>query len=372
MSVSLRVVVVSLSAVLASLSTAACSRGQAEARKAEPPAVALGAENVAAVEAVALQSGPSVSGALRARREATLRAEVGGALVANDAEPGLRVKQGQALARIEDGALGDQLAAALQAVRAAEHALALARRNHERSKQLADAGGLAQQALEQSEAQVAAQEAMAADARARLAAAQLLHARTRLRAPFDGIVSDRQARAGDVVQPGAPLFTVVDPTSMRLEAAVPAEQLEAVRPGTAVDFTVTGYAGRSFAGRIEQVNPVVDPATGQVRITVTLPNEGGTLLAGLFARGRVATETRTAPALPADAIDPSGSAPSVLRVRSSRVERVAVTLGMRDEVAERVEVKQGLSPGDVVLRGPARAGIPEGARVRLDATTAAR
>ena len=70
MSVSLRIVVVSLAAVLASLSTAACSRGQAEARKAEPPAIALGAENMAAVEVVAQESGPSVSGARRARREA--------------------------------------------------------------------------------------------------------------------------------------------------------------------------------------------------------------------------------------------------------------------------------------------------------------
>jgi RND family efflux transporter MFP subunit len=354
------------------LLAAACGKGAPANKKPDAPPIALGEENVVQVEARTLMSGPAVSGALRPRREATLRAEVGGALLANDAEPGLQVKKGQPLARIEDGALGDQLSAAEQAVRAADHALDLARRNHGRNRALAEAGGLAPQALEQSEGSVASQEALAADARARLAGARLLHSRTRLRAPFDGVVSDRQARAGDVVQPGTPLFTVVDPTSMRLEAAVPAQGLERLRPGTQVDFVVTGYGSRRFEGRIEQVNPVVDPATGQARITVTVSNQDGSLLAGLFARGRVATETRTVPAVPADAVDPSTTPPSVLRVKDGRVERVPVEVGLRDEVAERVEVKSGLVPGDVVLRGSARGGIPEGTRVQLGASTAVR
>jgi len=358
-------------AALLALATG-CSRSTSPATPPEPPPITLGAENVARVEARTLQSGPAVSGSLRPRREATLRAELGGALLANDAEPGREVKKGELLARVEDRALGDQLSAAEQAVRAADHALDLARRTHARSRSLAEAGSIAAQALEQSETAVAAQEALAADARARLAGARQVHDRTRLRAPFDGIVSDRQARAGDVVQPGTALFTVVDPTSMRLEAAVPAQDLGAIRPGTAVDFGVSGYAGRSFSGHIEQVNPVVDAATGQVRITVTLPNVDGTLLAGLFAKGRVATDTRTVPAVPADAVDASTTPPSVLRVREGRLERVAVEVGIRDEVAERVEIRRGLVPGDLVLRGSARAGIAEGARVQVGTDVAGR
>ncbi|MBI5069942.1 MAG: efflux RND transporter periplasmic adaptor subunit [Deltaproteobacteria bacterium] len=356
--------------LLALLAAAGCHRGDAAAAKDAPPAIVLGAENVARVEAKLLQSGPAISGALRARREATLRAEVGGALLDNSADPGTAVKKGQLLARIEDGALSDQLRAAEQAVRAADNALAFARRDLLRSRQLSEGGALPAQGLERAETVVAQQEALLADAQARLAAAQLLHGRTRLRAPFDGVVSDRQARAGDVVQPGTPLFTVVDPTSMRLEAAVPAEGLALIRPGTPVHFTVTGYGARAFSGAIEQVNPVVDPATGQVRIAVTVPNAGGELLAGLFARGRVATESRTAPAVVADAIDPSTTPPSVLRVKDGKVERVPVVLGARDEVADRIEVKSGLLPGDAVLRGSARAGIAEGTAVQLTTTTA--
>jgi RND family efflux transporter MFP subunit len=255
-------------------------------------------------------------------------------------------------------------------VRAAENALTFTRRDLERSKQLSEGGALPAQGLERAETQVAQQEALLADAQARLAGAQLLHGRTRLRAPFDGVVSDRQARAGDVVQPGTALFTVVDPTSMRLEAAVPAEGLSLIRPGTPVHFTVSGYGARAFSGAIEQVNPVVDPSTGQVRIAVAIPNAGGELLAGLFARGRVATESRTASAVVADAVDPSTTPPSVLRLKDGKVERVTVALGARDEVADRIEVKSGLLPGDTVLRGSARAGIAEGTAVEISTTTA--
>jgi RND family efflux transporter MFP subunit len=356
--------------LLALLAAAGCQRGDAAAVKEAPPAVVLGTENVARVEARLLQSGPAISGALRARREATLRAEVGGALLENTADPGTAVKKGQLLARIEDGALSDQLRAAEQAVRAAENALVFARRDLDRSRQLSEGGALPAQGLERAETAVAQQEALLADAQARLAGAALLHSRTRLRAPFDGVVSDRQARAGDVVQPGTPLFTVVDPTSMRLEATVPAEGLAQIRPGTPVHFTVTGYGARAFSGAIEQVNPVVDPATGQVRIAVAIPNAGGELLAGLFARGRVATESRTAPAVVADAVDPSTTPPSVLRVKDGKVERVPVVLGTRDEVADRIEVRSGLVPGDTVLRGSARAGLAEGTAVQLTAATA--
>ena len=93
-----------------------------------------------------------------------------------------------------------------------------------------------------------------------------------MRAPFDGIVSERAVSAGDVVQPGSPLFTVVDPSSMRLEAAVPADALTAVAVGTPVEFTVSGLPGRTFRGRVERVNPVADPATRQVRVYVGIPN----------------------------------------------------------------------------------------------------
>jgi hypothetical protein len=96
----------------------------------------------------------------------------------------------------------------------------------------------------------------------------------------------------------------------------------------------------------------VDPATRQVRVTITIPNTGA-LVGGLFAEGRVATEEKTAPALPLAALDLKGPTPTVRRVRTGRVEVVAVQLGLRDDVAGLIEVTGGVAAGDTVLVGGA-------------------
>ncbi len=355
--------------MLLSGAVADCRRSGSGGHDAGAPTVRLGSENVARVEIRTLQSGPAISGVLKARNEATVRAEVGGTVLQIFASQGDRVRKGQLLARLDATAIRDQLLAARSAVRSATDALEQAKRDDERSHYLAENGSIARRELERSGTLLAAAEAQEADARARLASAEQQLERTRPTAPFAGMVSERTVNAGDVVQPGAPVYTIIDPTTMRLEASVPAEHLSRLRTGTRVDFEVTGYPDRAFQGAIEQINPAVDPATGQVRIYVGIPNEGGTLLAGLFAKGRVVTVSRQAPAIPEDAVDAGTSPPTVMRVRDGQVERVPVELGLRDAVAEEVEIRAGLSPGDLVLLGSARGGVGPGTRVEVSQST---
>jgi membrane fusion protein, multidrug efflux system len=181
-------------------------------------------------------------------------------------------------------------------------------------------------------------------------------------------VSARQASAGDVVQPGTALFTVVDPTSMRFEGSVPAADLSSVKVGSAVLFTVSGYPGRSFQGKVTRVNPTADPTTGQVRIVVSVPNASTGLVGGLFADGRVASEKRSAMTLPFSAVDIRGVRPWVLRVAGGKTERREVELGLRDDENERYEVRTGVAVGDTVLVGAAQ-GISPGTPVRVSAGT---
>src|SRR5258708_39878900 len=108
--------------------------------------------------------------------------------------------------------------------------------------------------------------------------------------------------AGDFVAPGNPAYTIINPSTMRLEASVPAEALSAIRQGAPVEFSVNGYATRRFIGRISSINPVADPSTRQVRVIVTIPNQGGTLVSGLFAEGRVSAESRTSAGVPPTAV----------------------------------------------------------------------
>jgi RND family efflux transporter MFP subunit len=249
-------------------------------------------------------------------------------------------------------------------VRVAESALRVAVVEEERSGLLAKEEVITPRELER--AQLARHQAQAqlSEAQSRMALMREQVGRTRIIAPFDGVVSERQANAGDVVQPGAPLLTVVDPRSLELEASVPAGFAGKIEVGTPVDFRLPGDAERTFSGKIDRINPAVDPSTGQVRIYVTIPNVEQSLLVGLFAQGRVASESRDALALPIEAVDLRTTQPSVMRVRNGRLERVPVTTGLRDEVARQLEVRSGLQDGDVVVLGSTRE-LAEGTRVQV-------
>jgi RND family efflux transporter MFP subunit len=331
---------------------------------AEIPAVALRADNIAVAAEREISNGPSISGTLIAQRQATLRAEVAGAVVQVFAEQGQPVRAGQVLLRIDDAAIRDAVLSAKSQARTANEALVVARRNAERSERLAQAGALAERDLEQARWTVTNAEAALADADARLANASKQLDKTAIRAPFGGVVSERQANAGDVLQLGNPAVSVVDPASLRLEATVPVSALAVLKVDTAVDFGVSGYEGKSFIGRVERINPAVDPATRQVRIYVGIPNSAGRLVAGLFAQGRVSTEQRRTLAIPLSGVDFKTTTTSVRRLRGGRVELVAVELGMQDDVLQLVEIRSGLVAGDTVLVGPG-AGVAVGTPVRI-------
>lgn len=347
------------------LACAACGRGDRAGEAPAQQAITLGPENVAVVSERTLRAGPEISGTLRARREASIRAEVGGAVLAVLAESGERVRPGQVIARIDDRTLRDSVLAARSGLAAAENGLRVAEANARRARTLAEAGALAAQQAEQAEAALEAARAQLADARARLAVAEQQVSRAQVKAPFAGVIALRQVSTGDVVAPGAALFTVIDPARLQLEASIPAARLGEVRPGAAVEFAVTGFGEEPFRGEIERIAPAVDAATGQVRVFVDVPNENGRLISGLYAQGRVASRTDVALAAPIDAVDTSSTPPTVLRVDGGKVEKVPVKVGVRDDVAGTVALTEGVRPGDVLVLGSARGSLPEGASVRL-------
>jgi membrane fusion protein (multidrug efflux system) len=350
--------------------TAACSAADApdDATRSATPDVLIGAENIAILTTTTLASGPSLSGQLKAARSASIRAEVPGAVLTLLVEPGDRVRAGAVLARLDDAAIRDSWLSARSGVTAAQTAADQATREAERAERLLAAGAIATRDAEAARRGALAATAQFADAQARLSAAQKQLDATTVTAPFDGIIAERPVSAGDIVAPGAPLFVLVDPSSMRLEAVIPASALTDVQVGMPVRFRVSGYGARSFEGRVTQVNPSADPATGQVRLYASLPNGSGTLVSGLFAEGRVATASREALGAPFAAIDQRGLRPVVVRLRNGTVERVEVVLGVRDDGVELVEVTGAVSAGDTVLLGTAQ-GITAGTAVRVSAPT---
>ena len=361
-----RTVVSVVAALTFGAAVSACRGGDAGAAKAEaaPAPTTVGTENIVVAATSELASGPALSGNLQAAEEATVRAQIGGTVLQTLVDEGSRVSQGALLARIDDRTIRDQYLSARSAMTSAQSAAEVAQRNLERNERLSTAGAIAERDLESSRTQNIAAQSQLADAKARLTLQEKQLADAQIRAPFGGIVSRRQVSGGDVVQPGGEMFTVVDPSTMRLEAAVPANQLAAIKIGSPVSFSVSGYPDRAFTGKITRINPIADPTTGQVRVVVSVPNSGNNLVGGLFAEGRVASERRNALVVPTTAVDVTGVKPFVIRLKDGKVERVDVELGLRDEESERIEVKTGLTPGDTLLVGAAR-GISPGTPVRV-------
>lgn len=349
----------------AALVAAACSKGgETASDSAAAETMTVGVENIAIVTMGALQSGPTISGSIAPEREASVRAQISGSVLQTLVDQGQAVRAGQTLARIEAGGLQDVFLSARAGVTSANNSADIARRELERSQKLFAAGAIAERDMEQARRNRIAASAALADARARLATAQKQVGNTNVTAPISGVVSERAVSAGDVVQPGAPLYTVVDPRSMRLEGSVPAELLSQVRLGAPVTFTVNGYPGRTFTGRVTRINPTADPATRQVRILISIPNAEGRLVGGLFATGRVASESKTGMIAPVTAVDSRSSTPAVFRVKGGKVERVAVQLGVKDDASERVEIQSGVQAGDTLLVGAAQ-GITPGTIVNV-------
>jgi RND family efflux transporter MFP subunit len=338
---------------------AGCGRESSEAPPSAPVAVQVGSENVAPVSMQDISTGPLISGTLMAERDATVRAEASGSVLQVTAAEGQAVRRGALLARIEDQALGDAHKSAQSAVRSAEQALGVAEREAQRTESLVRGGALAERELDTSKNAVTAAQAQLEDARSRLAAAAKQLGNLTVRSPMDGVVAARAVNEGDVVSPGTELYRIIDPRSMRLEASVPSESLAMIKVGLPVTFEVRGYPGQSFDGRIERIGPAADPVTRQVSIFVAIPNTGGRLVAGLFAEGRVAQESRRTLVVPLTAVNTDDpKAPWVLRAAGGKAERVPVVLGLRDEQTERVEITGGVKDGDRLLVGSARAITP--------------
>jgi RND family efflux transporter MFP subunit len=345
---------------------AACGRGKEKeaAKNAPPPEVVLGPADTALVVRGPIETGPALSGTLQPQVEATVRAQSAGTVLEALAQPGETVRAGQTLVRVDTAALNEALASARASVNTARSGFALAQREEERQRTLAAEGIVAVRSAEIAHQQTVAARAQLAQSESQLSTVREQLGNTRVTAPFTGVVSDRPVNAGDVVQPGTALYTIVDPSSLELEASVPAEQIAALHPGSPVEFSVNGFPGRTFRGRIDRINPTADPATRQVRVYAEIPNEGAELVGGLFAEGRVTTRAQIGLTVPDAAVDRRMGRPAVVRVQDGKVQRVEVVLGIADEQSQRVEIRRGVQEGDVVLVGAAQELTP-GTPVRL-------
>jgi RND family efflux transporter MFP subunit len=354
---------------LLAIALSACSKdpsksADANKDKAAGPALLLAAEDVHTVHANALASGPSITGSVQPERNADLRAEVSTVVLKLVKDNGDQVRRGDLLMRLDDTAIRDSLASAEAASRAASQAFDQAERQFQRMKTLRGSGMASAQQLEDAEIRRNNAQSDLEGAKTRVVQARQQLARTEIRAPFDGVVSDRKVSAGDTVQIGKELVKVIDPASMRFEGLVSADQIGNVKAGQNVSFRINGYGEQEFTGKVRRVNPSANATTRQVEVLVDFTGKNQPKLAGLYAEGRVETETSSALMIPATALIKEGDKASTWRVKDNTVQKVAVEVSQRDPRSGNYVLKAGLADGDMLLRQPSSA-LKDGQKVEM-------
>jgi membrane fusion protein (multidrug efflux system) len=340
--------------LVAAMLVAACSKGGAPtaAAVAGSATLLLAPEDVRTVALSARSEGPVVTGSVQPERRADLRAEVSSVVLQVLKENGEPVKRGDLLVRLDDTSIRDGLTSADEAVRAIAQAFDQAERQVQRLKTLQAQGMTSMQALEDAEMRRNNAQSELAAARTRVVSARQMLQRTEVRAPFDGVVSDRKVSSGDTAQVGKELLKVIDPRTMRFEGLVSADRMSELQLGQRVSFRVNGYAATDFAGTIKRIDAAANAMTRQVEVVVAF--SGGELprVAGLYAEGRIETGTTQVLTVPEGAVVRSGDATHVWRVKEQLLQKVAVQLGERDARRGEFPVLSGLAAGDRILRAP--------------------
>lgn len=353
---------IALSATLAGCNNSAAKSDKKDA-DAKPATLIVAPEDILTVQGSAMISGPVVTGTIEPERKADLRAEVSAVVLQVLKENGDVVRRGDVLARLDETAIRDNVSSAEDAARNATLSLDQAERNLARLKTLRASGMTSLQALDEAEVRRNGAQSELSAAKSRAAQARQQLQRTVIRAPFDGVISDRKVSAGDTASIGKELLKVIDPTSLRLEGRVSADKISAVQVGQGVNFRVNGYA-QDFHGKVLRINPAANDVTRQVEILVGFSDAAQPKVSGLYAEGTVETTKVDALTLPESALIKAGDKTSVWRVKNLQLAKVELAVGPRDVRTGNYEVRSGLSTGDMVMRIPS-SNFKDGQTVQL-------
>lgn len=370
---------VALAAAVLAASLAGCGKANGNADAAAKPGAAASApslllapEDLRTTTAGLHAAGPVITGSIQPERRADLRAEVSAVVLQVLKDNGEAVHKGDLLVRLDDTAIRDSLASAEEAARASAQSADQAERTFQRLKTLQAQGMSSIQATDDAEVRRNNAQSDLVAAKSRVVAARQQLQRTEVRAPFDGVVSDRKASAGDTAQIGKELLKVVDPASMRFEGLVSSDRMSELKIGQSVSFRVNGVTRGEFSGRVKRVDPSANAATRQVAVLVSIDDGPVPKVAGLYAEGQVATSGEQALMLPEGALTKEGDNTFVWRVDGNALKKVKVQLGERDLRSGEYVVRSGLAAGDQILRAPG-ATLVDGQRIERakPATTAA-
>lgn len=330
-------------------------QASAPARPASGPARAPAVE-VARVELTRLTDDAQAVGSLRSRQSVVLRPEVSGRVTQLNFRDGDRVRRGQLLVQLDD-----QLP--LAQLQQAQAELSIAQANHKRNQELVAQGFISQRSVDESSANLQVSQA-------KLALARATAARLRIVAPFDGIAGIRNISVGDYLKDGADIVNIEDMDAIFVDFRLPERFQTKIQRGQTAYVDLDALPGRKYAAVVQAIDPLVDANGRSVGIRACIDNRHLQLRPGMFARiTAVFGERDDARVIPEEAIVPQGGKQFVIRLvdgpdQDTRIaQRVEVKVGIRRP--GRVEILEGLQPGDLVVTAGQQRVQKDGMPVRI-------
>jgi len=303
-------------------------------------------------------------GTVRALQTSDLARQTMGNIVEMRIREGARVYRGQVLAIIDDSqpraavdrATAAELAAQQQLV-AADSDLALAESTLQRHQYLYEQKVVSQQEFDEVKARHQAMlahrdmaEAGQAQARAALQQAMTSLEYTRIRAPFNGVVTHKKVDSGTLASPGMPIFTIEDTHRYRLEVAVNESELRFVRTGGQVSTAIEALGNAQVKGKVVEIIPAADPASRAFLVKIELPTDTR-LRSGLFGRAEFSRGEQQAILIPRSAVVERGQLEGVFVLDQNKVASLRyVTLG--ESSGSEIEVLSGLESGEWFVANP--------------------
>jgi membrane fusion protein, multidrug efflux system len=272
----------------------------------------------------------------------TLGTDADGTIAKIAVENGASVKAGDLLLEFDTTVEAAQLAAA-------ESRQAIAKLDHDRAAELREKNTNSQAELDQSDAQLNQAKADVEAVRAQLAKKQV-------RAPFDGRVGIRWVNVGQFVARGAALMPLQKLNPIYVNFMIPQRNLPQLAVGQTVEVKVDAFGDRVFSGKINAINPQVDPSSRNVSVQAIVENPDELLRAGMFARAEVQLpDDKPSIVLPATAIAYASYGNSVFIIENMKGPDGHEFLGARQQFVklgtsrgDQVAVLEGVKPGEVV------------------------
>jgi len=305
------------------------------------------------------------TGTVRAAQSAQLSSQVMGTITRVNVHEGEAVRRGQVLITIDEAqpraayqSATAGVQASQQSIAAADADYALAQSTMQRYQMLYDKKSVSpheydevKARLEAAKARRDAAHANSAQAEAAVSQANATVGFTRIRAPFDGLVTAKLVDSGAMAAPGVPLLVVEDPSRFRLEANVDESQIGVVKLGTMVPVVLDSLGAQTLDGKVVEIVPAADPASRTFTVKIDLP-ANPQIRTGLFGRARFPRAERDAMIVPQAALLHRGQLDAVYVVGKDEIANLRyVTLGRPS--GNDIEVLSGLNSGDRIVAQPA-------------------